>query len=161
MSETVAADAHGYELVHRVRALVVQLDLFGAEFAQSRGLHATDVRALIALLDAERAGHEATPGWLGQQLGLNSASVTALIDRMEKGGLVSRERDGRDRRRVIVEVTDAAKDIGWSFFGPLIANAVDAMDVFSPEQIDTIDMFLTRMIAAVEGTRGEQSNGDS
>lgn len=120
MPETVAEDTHGYELVHRMRALVVQLDLFGAEFAQSHGLHATDVRALIALLDAARAGHQATPGWLGQQLGLNSASVTALIDRMEKSGLVTRERDGRDRRRVIVEVSDTAKTLGWSFFGPLI-----------------------------------------
>ncbi|MFZ2174321.1 MAG: MarR family winged helix-turn-helix transcriptional regulator [Rhodococcus sp. (in: high G+C Gram-positive bacteria)] len=150
-------DPHGHELVHRLRALVVQLDLLGAEFAHLHGLHATDVRALISLLDSERAGHRATPGWLGQQLGLNSASVTALVDRMERNELVARRRDARDRRRVIVEVSDTAKELGWSFFGPLISHAVVATQDFSPEQVDTIDSFLSSMIAAVETTRRGQT----
>ena len=68
--------------VHRLRALTVELDLLGADFAQKHSLHPTDIRALICLLDADRAGTRATPGWLGGQLGLESASVTALIDRM-------------------------------------------------------------------------------
>jgi hypothetical protein len=53
----------------------------------SQQLHSTDVRALIHLLDAARAGRNATPGWLGSQLGLNSASVTALVDRLEDAEL--------------------------------------------------------------------------
>lgn len=151
MPEPPAFTIGNQQLVHRLRALVVQLDLFGAKFAQAHDLHATDVRALISLLDAERADHDATPGWLGLQLGLESASVTALVDRMVNKRLVSRERDPRDRRRVLIEVTDGAKELGWTFFGPLITHADDAIDGFTQDQIQTIDLFLSRMISAVEG----------
>ncbi|OYD70189.1 DNA-binding MarR family transcriptional regulator [Rhodococcus sp. OK302] len=152
-----APSAGGHEMVHQLRALVVQLDLFGAEFATQHRLHATDVRALICLLDAERSGRHATPGWLGQQLGLNSASVTALIDRMNKNGLVERERDDNDRRRVLLGVTDRAKDLGLSFFGPLIGHAIDVLETFTPQQLETIGEFLTKMSTAVETTRADQA----
>ncbi|WP_068158949.1 MarR family winged helix-turn-helix transcriptional regulator [Rhodococcus phenolicus] len=140
-------------MVHGLRELVVQLNLFGSEFARLHGLHATDVRALIALLDAARAGTIATPGWLGRQLGLNSASTTALVDRLEKSGLISRERDAQDRRRVRLQVTESAERLGWDFFGPLIGRAVGVLDSFSPEQIAAIDEFLSRMRTVVENVR--------
>jgi len=140
-------------MVHGLRELVVQLNLLGSEFARTHGLHATDVRALIALLDASRAGTVATPGWLGQQLGLNSASTTALVDRLEKDGLVARERDAQDRRRVRLQVTESAEQLGWSFFGPLIGRAVGVLDSFSPEELATIDEFLSKMRAVVENVR--------
>ncbi len=146
-------DSRTPAMVHGLRELVVQLNLFGSEFARTHGLHTTDVRALIALLDAARAGRIATPGWLGQQLGLNSASTTALVDRLEKDGLVSRERDARDRRRVKLQVTESAEQLGWSFFGPLIGQAVGVLDSFSPDELATIDEFLARMRAVVENVR--------
>ncbi|MFG1782552.1 MarR family winged helix-turn-helix transcriptional regulator [Rhodococcus oryzae] len=142
-------------MVHRLRALAVELHLLGAEFGRVHGLHSTDVRALICLLDAERSGHPATPSWLGQQLHLNSASVTALIDRMEKAGHVRRQRDSQDRRRLFVEVTSEAVEVGWSFFGPVIANAVAAIGTYSAQEMETVDKFLADMQAAVESARRE------
>src|SRR5581483_268713 len=113
-------------LVHLLRAVTVELDLFAAEFAGNNGLHPTDVRALIQLLDADRAAVTATPGWLAAQLGLNSASTTALIDRLERLGLVRRARDTHDRRRVLLCVEERAVALSWSFFGPLINGMVTA-----------------------------------
>ena len=135
----------GMQLVHVLRGLTVELDLFAAEFAATNGLHATDLRALIHLLDAARAGTAATPGWLGTQLGLNSASVTALIDRLERAGHVRRERDTEDRRRVLLAVEDRAVALGWSFFGPLIAGMVTAMREFDASELDTVRRFLRAM----------------
>jgi DNA-binding MarR family transcriptional regulator len=132
-------------LVHLLRAITVELDLFGAEFAARNGLHPTDVRALIHLLDADRAGVTATPGWLGTQMGLNSASTTALIDRLERLGLVLRERDTRDRRRVLLAVEDKAVALGWSFFGPLINEMVAATRSFDEAELATVRRFLLQM----------------
>ncbi|MGN5239358.1 MarR family winged helix-turn-helix transcriptional regulator [Rhodococcus sp. SJ-3] len=137
------------ETVHRLRALVVDLHLLGAEFARTHGMHATDLRALICLLDAERNNLEATPTWLREQLHLNSASVTALIDRMERSGHVRRERDDRDRRKVLLHVTPEAMQLGQSFFGPVIANATTAIGTYSPEQLQTIGSFLADMHQAI------------
>ncbi len=136
-------------LVHLLRALTVELDLFGAEFARAQGLHSTDLRALIHLLDASRAGVPATPGWLGERLRLNSASTTGLIDRLERAGHVRRVRDMADRRRVLLVVEDQAVALGWSFFGPLIKNLVEAMRSFSPAELDTVQRFLLTMTDAV------------
>lgn len=147
----------GTATIHRLRALTVALDLLGSEFAQKHALHPTDIRALIALLDADRSGHRATPGWLGTELGLNSASVTALIDRMHTRDLVRREPDSTDRRRVILRVTEHATELGTAFFGPVITRAVEALEQFSPDQMVTITSFLEAMSAVVGSVRNDQS----
>ncbi|WP_226435538.1 MarR family transcriptional regulator [Rhodococcus yananensis] len=145
------------DTVHRLRALVVELHLLGADFARKHGLHATDLRALICLLDAERNDREATPTWLREQLHLNSASVTALIDRMEKSGHVRRRRDHRDRRRVLIHVTPEAVQLGQSFFGPAIANATNAIGTYNAGQIQTIASFLADMQQAIDDARTSQT----
>jgi DNA-binding MarR family transcriptional regulator len=151
-------DGPGLRMVHMLRAITVELELIGGEFATRNGLHPTDLRALIALLDAARAGTVATPGWLAGQLGLNSASATALVDRLERLGHVRRIRDTADRRRVRLEVTPAAAALGWSFFGPLIDQLMAAMDDFEPAELATITRFLTQA-AAVVSTRPHPSAG--
>jgi DNA-binding MarR family transcriptional regulator len=138
-------DDRSVAVVHRLRALVVDLHLLGAEFARVNGLHPTDVRALICLLDAGRDGQTATPTRLGEQLHLNSASVTALIDRLERAGHVERRRDEADRRRVLVEVTPAATELGWSFFGPLIGGATAALDSYTSTELAAVERFLEDM----------------
>ncbi|MFC7307113.1 MarR family winged helix-turn-helix transcriptional regulator [Streptomyces monticola] len=152
----------GLQLVHLLRAVTVELDLFAAEFAGRNGLHPTDVRALIHLLDAGREGVDATPGWLGAQLGVNSASTTALIDRLERLELARRERDTRDRRRVLLTVTDKAVATGWSFFGPLIEEMVTAMDSFDEKELAVVRRFLLAMrdvTAAGRRTQRDDTTG--
>jgi DNA-binding MarR family transcriptional regulator len=144
-------DQRGLQLVHRLRAISVELELSRAAFARAHGLHDTDVRALIHLLDADRAGLPATPGWLGAQLGLTSPSTTALIDRLESAGHVVRQRSTGDRRKVEIRVSDQAIDLGWEFFGPLLTGMVRAMRSFDPADLDTVDRFLSEVAAAVDG----------
>ncbi|MFC8201636.1 MarR family transcriptional regulator [Streptomyces sp. NPDC057298] len=147
----------GLRAVHQLRAITVELDLLGAEFAQRNSLHPTDLRALICLLDAARAHTPATPGWLGRQLGLNSAGTTALVDRLEGLGHVQRTRDSRDRRRVLLEVDERAVTLGQSFFGPLIAEVVTATRTFSDTELATIQRFLLNVHEAVAAQRGPSS----
>jgi DNA-binding MarR family transcriptional regulator len=156
VGKPIPPDDPRLSLVHLLRAVTVEFDLLGAEFAARGGLHPTDVRALIHLLDAGRAGITATPGWLGEQLGMNSAAVTALVDRMERLGLVGRARDTADRRRVLLTVTERAMDLGWTFFGPLIARVVGALDGYSDADLDVIRRFLSETGEAVAQVRREQ-----
>jgi len=135
-------------LVHLLRAVTVEFDLRGAEFAARNGLHPTDLRALIHLLDADRAGTDVTPGRLGTALRLNSAGTTALLDRLERLGLVRRRRDENDRRRVVLTVEQKAVELGRSFFGPLIAGLVEAADHFTPGELDVVHRYLTAALQA-------------
>jgi DNA-binding MarR family transcriptional regulator len=147
----VDRSAEGMELVHLLRATTVQLQLQAARFGAEHGLHATDVRALIALLDAARAERPATPGYLASELGLNSASVTALVDRLERLGLVHRERDPADRRRVLLVVSEQATKLGWAWFGPLIDAMLTALRSFSAADLAAVRRFLELMEKAAGG----------
>ncbi|SEB66152.1 MarR family winged helix-turn-helix transcriptional regulator [Streptomyces sp. TLI_105] len=140
-------------LVHLLRAVTVEFDVLGAEFAARHGLHPTDVRALIHLLDAERAGTRATPGWLGEQLRLNSAGTTSLVDRLERLALVSRSRDTADRRRVLLKVEEKATELGWAFFGPVIGEVVAVAEDFEAGELETVRRFLTAVLESVGRAR--------
>jgi DNA-binding MarR family transcriptional regulator len=133
-------------LVHALRALAVEFGLLGEEFAKRSSLNGTDLRAIIELLDASRSGVTPTPGWLGDRLGLNSASVTALVDRLERMGHVERSRDTGDRRRVRLSLTPAAVDLGWTFFGAIIQRLTEAMDGFTGAELTIAERFLRTMI---------------
>lgn len=65
------------------------------------GLTYPQYLAMLALW--ERA--PSTVGELGEALGLDSATLTPLLKRLEAGGLVTRRRDPADERRVLVEPT--------------------------------------------------------
>ena len=135
--------------VHRLRALTLLLDSAGAAFAACNGLSSTDVRALVCLLDQERVGVPASPTWLAGQLGVTTASVTALLDRLERAGHVRRVPRSDDRRRVDVRVEDSARDLGWAFFGPLIDATAAVLARRSADERAVVDAFLDDMVAAV------------
>ena len=83
--------------------------------ADRLGLHATDQECLDLL---DWTGPLAA-GEIGMHLGLSSGAVTGLIDRLEAGGWVRRERDPRDRRSVIVHVSHERSDEVWALYEPL------------------------------------------
>lgn len=49
-------------------------------------------------------------GEIGRLVGLNPASTSTTVDRLESAGLVERARDTADRRVVRVELTDLGRD---------------------------------------------------
>lgn len=62
---------------------------------------------MLVLWEQERLGNKTGVNALGEKLRLDSGTLTPLLKRMEKQGLLVRRRDGEDERRVGVELTDA------------------------------------------------------
>ena len=137
------------QLALMLRRLTVELDAVGQRFAGLHGLGRTDVRALVAIMDATRAGRPMTAGALGAAVELSSASVTALVDRLERVGHVERVRDEHDRRRVVLEMTPAAMAAGGEFFGGLQRDLVAAMDSYSYEELAVVRRFLEEMTEVI------------
>ncbi|HEY8554690.1 MAG TPA: MarR family transcriptional regulator [Burkholderiales bacterium] len=73
--------------------------LFHAGIAGRFDLNPTDYKALGLL---QRLG-PLSAGEIARYSGLATASVTSLIDRLERKGFVRRRTDPKDRRRVVVE----------------------------------------------------------
>jgi len=64
----------------------------------------------LTLLALWGASEPLTVGELGTRLQLDSGTLTPLLKRLERRGIVSRRRDDQDERRVFLDVTDA----GWA-----------------------------------------------
>jgi len=71
------------------------------------GLTIAQVRALFAL-DRDAA---ATAGEIAETARLSPAGVTALLDELERDGIVTRVRSDSDRRRVLVALTDQGRAV--------------------------------------------------
>ncbi|HUB97884.1 MAG TPA: MarR family transcriptional regulator [Stellaceae bacterium] len=85
-----------------VRDFAARVALFHDALAQTMGLNATDVK-ILRLMGARAM----TPGALAAESGLTGAAVTALVDRLEAAGYVTRTRDADDRRKVTVRTVAA------------------------------------------------------
>ena len=144
------ATAERNELALLLRRLTVELDAVGQRFASMHALGRTDVRALVAIMDAARGGRSLTAGGLGSAVDLSSASVTALVDRLERAGHVHRVPDPADRRRVVLEMSDSAMAAGGAFFGGLQRDLVAAMQGYTDEELAVVRRFLTEMIDVVQ-----------
>ena len=114
------------------------------------------MRALVAIMDAARRGEALTAGGLGAAVDLRSASVTALVDRLEKVGHLRRVRDAEDRRRVALEMSDSAMAAGASHFGGLARDLTAAMADFTDDELAVVRRFLLDMTDVItRHSRGE------
>lgn len=138
-----------HEIGLLLRRLTVEVDAVGDRFARLHGLGRTDVRALVAIMDAARGRDALTAGALGAAVELSSASVTALVDRLERAGHVHRVRDPEDRRRVVLRMTDSAMAAGAAFFGGLQRDLVTAMGAYTDEELAVVRRFLVEMTEIV------------
>ncbi|MEV5607530.1 MarR family transcriptional regulator [Streptomyces sp. NPDC052225] len=136
----------------RLRRLNGEFNRLAHAFAQTHGLHPTDIHALGAILDAER-GDPLTPSRLRERLDLTSGAVTACLDRLERAGHIARVRDQSDRRVVHLHYQPAARDLARRSFAPLARGTDVARQQFSDEQLATVARFLDTLNEQLEDER--------
>lgn len=72
----------------------------------------------ICLAAIAREGH-INPGKLAKSLSLTPPTVTGILDRLERRHLIERGRTARDKRQVVVSLTEAGNDLLASSPPPL------------------------------------------
>jgi DNA-binding MarR family transcriptional regulator len=91
------------ELGVAMRRFIADVVIHNHRVAQQLGLSASDSQFLTLL---ETHG-PLTPGRLAELSRLTTGTVTGVLDRLEKGGYIRRDRDAHDRRKVIVTLVPA------------------------------------------------------
>lgn len=86
------------EIMTSVLRFIAGVVVHNTAVAQRVGMGASDLQ-FVSLLNLNGP---LTPGNLAELTGLTTGTVTGVIDRLEKGGFVSRVRDTGDRRKVLV-----------------------------------------------------------
>jgi DNA-binding MarR family transcriptional regulator len=132
------------------------LDALARELRQLNGLSASFFRALAArigvtvtdmqVIESLASTGSATAGQLADLTGLTTGAITGMLNRLEEAGLVRRETDPEDRRRVIVQLSperDHTRGIG-----PLLESVGKAWEemaaTYDDEQIALLVDFLKR-----------------
>lgn len=77
-------------------------------------------------------------GQVTETIGLSTAATTALVDRLEQKGFVRLARDGADRRKVVVVMTDVGHRWVNDIYGPLALAGARMLERYSDRQLSLI-----------------------
>jgi DNA-binding MarR family transcriptional regulator len=127
-----------------LRELTVQLSLLNHHVSAHVALNDVDLHCLDLI---NRHG-PLSPSALARRAGLHPATITGILDRLERGGWVARDRDPSDRRAVAVR---ALRDRNAELFG-LYAGMNASMDEicagYTASELEVLADFLRRTAAA-------------
>jgi DNA-binding MarR family transcriptional regulator len=116
-----------------------------SEVAARIGINAIDLECLdiLQILGPLPAGQ------LAATAGLRTATITSILDRLEKAGLVRRDRTSEDRRVVLIHVEHRALEKIGPHFQHMVMHmaAVDAQ--FSEEELEIVHRYTTLAASAV------------
>ncbi|AZO26599.1 MULTISPECIES: MarR family transcriptional regulator [Mesorhizobium] len=106
------------------------------------------VGARLGLIAAERHclgllyGGPQSAGAVAAATGLTPAAVTALIDRLEARGLVTRTRSLEDRRKVVIEATGLTRELSERYYGAIAREGEKVVASFSDAELATVLRFI-------------------
>jgi DNA-binding MarR family transcriptional regulator len=137
-------------LEHAVRRSSAQGVIFGQTVANVAGISNSDLECLDFLNLEGRV----TAGRLAEVTGLTTGAITGVVDRLEQAGLVRRERDDNDRRKVfIAAIPENTAKIG-KFYEHLQRAMRKVWDTYSDAELRLLLRFATQgyetMLAATE-----------
>jgi len=96
----------GDQVLTSLRRVIRAVDLHSRQLVRSHGLTSPQVLVLNTLI---RSG-QISSGVVAKKLSLSQATVTDILKRLEKRGLVVRSRSTEDKRRVLVTATEQARE---------------------------------------------------
>ncbi|WP_167736578.1 MarR family transcriptional regulator [Nocardioides sp. 1609] len=136
-----------------LRRYATESDLYVAAAGRESAMHRTDLNGLALVMDFGLQGEPATPGRLSAAMHLSAPATSAMLDRLERQGHVTRSPHPDDRRSVVVDVTDHALDVGGRMFARLAAHLAPVLDGRTDEELALIAAFLEEVGEATNAAR--------
>jgi DNA-binding MarR family transcriptional regulator len=121
-----------------VREYGIHLTLFRNAVNEWAGLNATDMECLRLLFQKGIA----SPSELARHTGLTSGATTAMLDRLEKAGLIERRPNPDDRRGTLITPAKSATEKAASWFESARNAQDELISSYSERDLETIcDVF--------------------
>ena len=132
------------------RTLSTAAVMFHETLAARVGLSATENKALEML---QRLG-PMTPARLAEESGLAPASVTALVDRLERKGAAVRDPHPHDRRRVLVRMAPEHLARVAGLFTEFVGALQGACAAYTDEELRVVARFMADAAAVQQRSTG-------
>jgi DNA-binding MarR family transcriptional regulator len=101
-----------------------------------------------------------TPGDLARRTGVHPATMTGILDRLERGGWIARTREEGDRRATRVSALKGRNRELFDLLAGMNSDMDDVLHDFSPAELRIIASFLTRTVTAGRHASEELSTRD-
>lgn len=146
MTDSESKRPSAEDVVFALRTFEVERDRFDDAVARGQGISRTDLQAL----DHLHINDGLTPGQLGDRMMLTSGAITALADRLEQLGWLTREPHPSDRRSTVLRLTRKARETADRIFDPFAGEMVDAAADLSPAERAACRHFLSQAAEIAE-----------
>lgn len=163
MTSTKAEDAEarrrrrrsGTAIKESMRELSVQLSLLNHQISVHFELRDTD----FDCLDVIKRHGPLSPSALAKRTGLHAATLTGILDRLERGEWIARERDRHDRRAVIIRARRERNPELFRMFAGMNTAMDGLLSDYTPEELELLADFLRRTAEAGRTATDDLVNG--
>lgn len=100
------------------------------------------------------------PGELARKIGIKSASVTGLVDTLERNGMVVRRRSSEDRRKVVISLTERGHQFMYEFLPCHQENVRAFLDPLKEEELEIFAAATEKMGDAIQARMRELQDND-
>jgi len=106
---------------------------------------------VLAALRRSGAPYQLAPSDVSRGMLFTSGGLTPVLDRLENRGLIKREPDAVDRRKLKVQLTPAGMALHEEAFDSYVGIATELTDVLSPKQKEQLNDLLRVLLRSLEG----------
>lgn len=104
-----------------------------------------DLRALHFVMETEHSGSMVTPGMLTSHLQISTASITKLLDRLERDGHITRSIHPEDRRTRVISITPGTREIALRAAKQTFTHRMRVTSRLGPQERKVVQRFLVDM----------------
>lgn len=131
------------------------LTMFRNAMSEWAGLNVTDMECLRLLFQKGIA----TPSELARFTGLTSGATTAMLDRLEKAGLIERRPNPDDRRGTLIAPTKSSTEKVSSWFQGARKAQEELISSYSESELEIIADVFERFVKLWDGEREKLQKG--
>ena len=132
------------EIKESLRELSVQLSLLNHQVGAHLDLRDVD----LDCLDLINRHGPLSPSSVARRAGLHAATMTGILDRLERGGWITRERDPVDRRAVVVRALRARNTELFGLYAGMNTSMDRIVADYRDDELELLADFLRRATEA-------------
>ena len=136
------------EVLVALRRIVQAIDQHSSRLGKEFGLTTPQLLVLQTVASTQEQPIRA----ISAEVNLSQATVTSIVDRLERRGLLERQRSGTDRRKVFLVITDAGKELLIKAPKPLQENFLHCFERLREWEQHQL-VFVLKQVAEMMGAR--------
>jgi DNA-binding MarR family transcriptional regulator len=154
-SSSGIAPESAYELriIQSLRRIIRAIEIYSRKLAQDHQITGPQLGCLLAVLEAGPL----LATRLAKKVHLSPSTVVGIVDRLEKKGLITRERISHDRRQIHIIVTEAGRRVAMSAPSPIQERLSEALKNLPELERVSIVLALEKVVDLMEAGRVDAS----